>query len=614
MKLGLFMGLAIMASMALGAQPEVAVECNEGVIGEPVGLEFGAHTTSCAIQPATDLDRFEFTGTIGETIRLNLFSSTSSTMAPIMEIRDPLGSVIASDSCTTSFCSFSLDLNLPLSGAYTVFVSDIGTNNTGNYTLQLERILPGYLPQLLEYDSSVVDSITPQTDVDRFTFNASFGTEIRLNVVSTTSSTLAPVVEIRDPNGTVIIDGALDGASCNTSFCSFSIDLTPSLSGTYSMLLYDLDVNNSGDYQVSIWCLVGSCDSDGNGIPDPDTQLLSYATPVTDSIDPAVDGDFFRFNAPANAELRLNVVSTTSSTLAPVVEIRDPNGTVIIDGALDGASCNTSFCSFSIDLIPVMAGIYSMVLSDVGTNHTGNYQVSLWCLAGDCDSDADGVIDGDPPVLQYGGANTAIDSINPAVDGDFYLFGGTTGDLIRLNVLSTTSSTLAPVVEIRDPNGVIFVNGVVDGASCNTSFCSFTLDLTPTSSGNYTLVIYDLDTNHTGNYQISLQCLIGACVDAVHTGGDNCTDAPNGPLIPDSGGNIQLDTDGDGYGNVCDADFNNDCVVDAFDIPLFRGAFGSSAADQDLNGDSIVDAFDIPIFRTSFGGSPGPSAIGPCVP
>ena len=36
---------------------------------------------------------------------------------------------------------------------------------------------------------------------------------------------------------------------------------------------------------------------------------------------------------------------------------------------------------------------------------------------------------------------------------------------------------------------------------------------------------------------------------ALYDGQDNCIDA-NGPMTPDAGGNIQLDADGDGYGNL----------------------------------------------------------------
>ena len=75
----------------------------------------------------------------------------------------------------------------------------------------------------------------------------------------------------------------------------------------------------------------------------------------------------------------------------------------------------------------------------------------------------------------------------------------------------------------------------------------------------------------------------------------------------------QRDTNGDGYGNVCDADFNNDCTVDVLDIPLFRTAFGTSAPDEDLNGDNTVDVLDVPILRRLFGQAPGPSSVDPCV-
>jgi hypothetical protein len=86
---------------------------------------------------------------------------------------------------------------------------------------------------------------------------------------------------------------------------------------------------------------------------------------------------------------------------------------------------------------------------------------------------------------------------------------------------------------------------------------------------------------------------------------DNCTNIPNA---------IQCDSDGDGYGNHCDGDLNNNGFTNAFDTPLFRAQIGQagsppnySAADFNCNG--FVNAFDTPIFRSLLGKPPGPSGL-----
>lgn len=83
---------------------------------------------------------------------------------------------------------------------------------------------------------------------------------------------------------------------------------------------------------------------------------------------------------------------------------------------------------------------------------------------------------------------------------------------------------------------------------------------------------------------------------------DNCTAVANSD---------QRDTDGDGYGNQCDADFNNDGVVNFADLASFRARFGSTDPDADLNGDGAVNFADLAIFRSLFGQPPGPSGTAP---
>ena len=83
---------------------------------------------------------------------------------------------------------------------------------------------------------------------------------------------------------------------------------------------------------------------------------------------------------------------------------------------------------------------------------------------------------------------------------------------------------------------------------------------------------------------------------------DNCTDEYN----PD-----QLDTDGDNYGNICDGDFNNDCVVNFLDLGILKSRFFSGDPETDLNGDGHVNVLDLAIHREMFFAPPGPG-LGSC--
>ncbi len=113
---------------------------------------------------------------------------------------------------------------------------------------------------------------------------------------------------------------------------------------------------------------------------------------------------------------------------------------------------------------------------------------------------------------------------------------------------------------------------------------------------------------------IPSQCVTDTDSDGVGDDVDNCN------LVANAN---QRDTDGDGFGNICDPDLNNDCLVtvctDDFGSPECNASgtdmgqmslvFFGSDPDADLNGDGVVNFLDLGILNTFEGLPPGPSGL-----
>lgn len=91
-------------------------------------------------------------------------------------------------------------------------------------------------------------------------------------------------------------------------------------------------------------------------------------------------------------------------------------------------------------------------------------------------------------------------------------------------------------------------------------------------------------------------------LDGVTDDADNCLMLPNP---------AQIDFDGDGCGNWCDADYDQNGVVGGSDYTTFRGAWGTINALVDCNGDGPVGGMDFGCFVSQFGGPPGPGLLCP---
>ncbi len=105
---------------------------------------------------------------------------------------------------------------------------------------------------------------------------------------------------------------------------------------------------------------------------------------------------------------------------------------------------------------------------------------------------------------------------------------------------------------------------------------------------------------------------------------DNCTHVPNG-IVFGFGRLAQSDFDRDGFGDVCDGDHNNDGTTNLGDIIEMSPEFGTFRGDPgfrqdiDMNGDERISPPDLFLTQQSFSaGGPGPSGLScagtpPCI-
>ena len=109
-------------------------------------------------------------------------------------------------------------------------------------------------------------------------------------------------------------------------------------------------------------------------------------------------------------------------------------------------------------------------------------------------------------------------------------------------------------------------------------------------------------TGDTTSSPGTLISLLDVDADSDHDGigdrQDNCTLVPNPS---------QRDSDGDGFGNACDADLNNDGIVNTGDLFALRAAFFQQALVFDFNDDGAVNTADLFRLRDLFLAPPGPA-------
>ena len=113
----------------------------------------------------------------------------------------------------------------------------------------------------------------------------------------------------------------------------------------------------------------------------------------------------------------------------------------------------------------------------------------------------------EPLNLVYGDHTTGC-NIDTPTDLDRFIFDGSAGDKVRIQLRSLTAG-LDPRIEIREPGGAVIKDTLCTGSDVfgNPLRCSIVFDMTLGLSGQHQISISDSGANETGDYQFQLEII-----------------------------------------------------------------------------------------------------------
>jgi hypothetical protein len=430
--------------------------------GDPDGGTIvSGETTSGAVNAASDLDAFMFSGAVGDRVIVHTLA-TSGQLVPAMYLVAPSGTV-------ELLVSAQAELSAVLSedGIYTVVVADSLLSRTGEYSMTLQA-LPGAISSVGDTDGGAIQSgettagsIGSASDIDVFTFSGVVGQRVIANI-ATDSGVLDTTYYLVSPSGDIEAAGSGED----------QLNTTLAETGTYSILVWDHLGTRTGEYGVTLQ-LIGDASLWAG---DPDGGVVVSGQIASGTVNAVSDVDAFTFAGMSGERVLLNAVTTTG-TLDTAIQLVAPSG----------ALAEMSYGTDQLSALLAESGTYTALVEDHSLTHTGTYNLAVQRVVGMLGS----VQDPDGSAISCG--QTLTGSIGLAADMDVFTFAAETNDHVIIDAIAT-SDQLDTSMILVSPSGAI--------EAVSSSGDRLALDLAET--GTYAVVVTDYTLSHTGRYSISL--------------------------------------------------------------------------------------------------------------
>ncbi|MCC7125757.1 MAG: cadherin-like domain-containing protein [Acidobacteria bacterium] len=488
-----------------------------------------------------DMDAWTFTAAQNDTILLSvgevLTSEIDPGFLPWIRLYGPNGAVLDDDNGAQAA---SLQVGAPLSGTYTVVISDLvfGAREGsvgGNYLLHLVKV-PGSSIIPSGDDGGTMTSgenhagrigasgPTPtahRADMDVWTFTAAQNDAIVLSIGEVLTSEIdpdfLPWIRLFGPNGAWLGD--------DSGTLAASLDVTAPLSGTYTVVIADRVFGARegaavGDYLLHLVKVPGSSivptEDEGGTMTSGANHIGRIGAQGATPTRHRADRDVWTFTAAQNDAIVLSIGEVLTSEIdpdfIPWIRLFGPNGALL--------GSDSGVLAASLDVVAPLSGTYTVVVGDLvfGAREgaaVGDYLLHLVKIPGTSivpEGDDGGVMTSGANHAGRIGATGGVPTVHRA-DRDVWTFTALQNDAIVLSIGEVLDSEIdpgfMPWIRLFGPNGALL--GDDSGA------LAASIQTTAPLTGTYTVVIGDLvfgarEGSAVGDYIVHLVKVPGSSV------------------------------------------------------------------------------------------------------
>jgi len=215
-------------------------------------------------------------------------------LEPKIELFNPSGTLI---NLVWDESQAEIIYTLPTSGTYTLFVSDNGGDDTGNYSIFFQRTFNSCNATAIEYGQTLTGNLFTYGDVDTYQFVGGINDSVIIQLTEKSNYPdyyLEPFVELYSPNGELLISAWNDSQATlgyklqeNGYYTILTSDSYPGDDyGDYSIFLFGFDALNT-ETDILLYSF-GMPPQTGEAIIDSTNQTVTveveYGTDLTDLV------------------------------------------------------------------------------------------------------------------------------------------------------------------------------------------------------------------------------------------------------------------------------------------------------------------------------------------